>query len=356
MDRESALAELTGAGELYELENVELYDQTCRAFKNAPATLRALYDQSRSDLPFIVYEDETISFEQAWGEAARVARLLADEYGIGHGDRVAISMRNYPEWIIAFKAVTSLGAIAVAMNSLWQPDEMTYGLRDSGAKVLFADAERLERLSRCADPLGDLSILAVRTDALYDLPNSRCLVDALAGQPACEMPDATIHPNDDATIFYTSGSTGHPKGVVSCHRNLISALLSWELDALANARMNGKTLPPSPGQEAVLLAVPLFHATGSHAVYLLSYRSQRRIVSMYKWDVEHAGELIERERVSSVVAPAAMTGDLLELARRGERDLSSLTFVGGGGAPRAPSQVQGIHDHFEGRRRARAGE
>ena len=347
MDRESALAELTGAGELYELENVELYDQTCRAFKNAPATLRALYDQSRSDLPFIVYEDETISFEQAWGEAARVARLLADEYGIGHGDRVAISMRNYPEWIIAFKAVTSLGAIAVAMNSLWQPDEMTYGLRDSGAKVLFADAERLERLSRCADPLGDLSILAVRTDALYDLPNSRCLVDALAGQPACEMPDATIHPNDDATIFYTSGSTGHPKGVVSCHRNLISALLSWELDALANARMNGKTLPPSPGQEAVLLAVPLFHATGSHAVYLLSYRSQRRIVSMYKWDVEHAGELIERERVSSVVAPAAMTGDLLELARRGERDLSSLTFVGGGGAPRAPSQVQGIHDHFE---------
>ena len=160
------------------------------------------------------------------------------------------------------------------------------------------------------------------------------------------MPRLDVHPNDDATIFYTSGSTGHPKGVVSCHRNIITALMSWELDARAAARMQGLELGQPDEQPATLLAVPLFHVTGSHAVYLSSYRAQRRIVSMYRWDVELAAELIERERISSVVAPPAMTGDLVEAAARTTRALSSLATVGGGGAPRAPAQVRNIERAF----------
>jgi long-chain acyl-CoA synthetase len=270
---------------------------------------------------------------------------LIDEYGIEKGDRVAISMRNYPEWIMAFSAVTSIGGIAVAMNALWQPDEMAYGLQDSGTKVLFADQERLDRLASCREPLPDLSVLAVRTRQPLG-ERVRDLDEALAGVPATDMPAVDVKPEDDATIIYTSGSTGHPKGAVSCHRNLITALLSWELDARAGALVQGIEFAVPEQQPVTLLAVPLFHATGSHAVYLASYRAQRRIVSMYRWDVARAAELVERERVSSFVAPAAMTGDLVEHARGSNCDLSSLAMVGGGGAPRAPEQVRGIDRAF----------
>ena len=346
MDRHTAIAELTAEGQPYELVEVELYGHACLAFKNAPAALRDLYDQNRSDETFLVYEDERVSFEETWIRASRIARLLVDDYGIEHGDRVAISMRNYPEWIIAFEAITSIGAIAVAMNALWQPDEMAYALEDSGAKVLFADDERMARLSRCKDLPGSLGVLGVRSGQLHGLARARLLEEALEAVPPCAMPEARLHPHDDATIFYTSGSTGHPKGVVACQRNIISALLSWELDMLSDAQVRGSKPGTSSNQPAILLGVPLFHVTGSHAVYLLSYRAQRRIVSMYKWDVEKAAELIERERIAAVIAPPAMTGDLVDAARKTKRDLSSLSLVGGGGAPRAPAQVKNIDKTF----------
>jgi len=345
MDRDTALAELTAPGAPYELEKVELYGRKCRAFRHAPATLRDLYDQARSELPFIVYEDEVRTFDEAWREAGRIAALLVGRYGVEPGDRVAISMRNYPEWITSFMAVTSLGGVAVAMNALWQPDELAYGLRDSGAKVFFADAERLERFAPKAAEFPALSVIAVRAG---ESPAGACSLDvALAELGNAEMPAAAAGPNDDAIMLYTSGSTGHPKGAVSCHRNVISALLSWELDGHAAARMQGREIRPPKRQHATLLAVPLFHATGSHAVYLASYRAQRRIVCMYKWDVAHAADLIEREQISTVVAPAAMTGDLVAFADREKRDLSSLAMVGGGGAPRAPAQVRNIDRAFK---------
>ena len=348
MDRQAAIEELTAEGQPYELSPVELYGRSVRAFKNAPPTLRELYQGTLSDLPFLVYEEETLSFDEVWQTASRMARVLVEEYGIKHGDRVAISMRNYPEWILAFEAVTSIGAIAVAMNALWQPGEMAYGLEDSGARVLFADDERLERLALCeALPASLEGILCVRTENLHGLDGARKLTELLEAYPEGPMPEAEIHPNDDATIFYTSGSTGHPKGVVACHRNIISALLSWELDMMSDLRAKGQEPSESSSQAAILLGVPLFHVTGSHAVFLLSYRAQRRVVSMYKWDVAKAADLIEQEQINAVIAPAAMTGDLVDFARENKRDLSSLALVGGGGAPRAPSQVKGIDQTFK---------
>ena len=342
--RDQAIAALTAPGEPYELIEVEQYGDTCRAFLNAPASLRELYDQARSDATFIVYEDERLSFEAVWRRAGRLATCLIEEHGIQKGDRVAISMRNYPEWIIAFEATTAIGAIAVAMNALWQPDEMAFGLNDCGARVLIADGERLERLALCA-PMPELAVIGVRTDALA--ATGADAWEAIQERYAhADMPAVEVAPEDDATILYTSGSTGHPKGAVSCQRNILSALLSWELDARAAAMVAGTEIPEPEVQPATLMAVPLFHATGSHAVFLSSYRAQRRLICMYKWNVAEAASLIEEEQITSVVAPSAMTGDLVEHAEREGKDLTSLATVGGGGAARAPEQVRRIGETF----------
>ena len=358
--RVEAIAALTAPGQPFELRVVNNENGPIRVFTNAPLTLRDLYRGNINDKTFVVFEDERYTFAQTYQQAAKIARILIDDFGVQKGDRVAISMRNFPEWVMAFSAITSIGAIAVAMNALWQPEEMEYGLTDSGAKVLFADQERLDRLAHCSPEL-QIAVIAVRPSG----PTSTLTVlsDRLAGMSEVPMPDADIDADDPATIFYTSGSTGHPKGVLQTHRNIVSALFSWELDArIANFRSATAAAPVVPGQPestakpepsspapqaATLLAVPLFHATGSHGVYLQSYRAQRKLVSMYKWDPEVAAMLIERERINSFVAPSAITGDLVRVARTSNRDLTSLRMVGGGGAARAPEQVRQIDASFK---------
>lgn len=344
--RQQLAAAASAPGQDYEIVAGEFWGRPCRVFKNAPQTLRQLYDDNRSDETFIVFEDERYSFEESWARASQIAHILVNNYGIQKGDRVAISMRNYPEWILTFNAITSIGAIAVAMNSLWLSDEMAYGLNDSGAKVLFADQERLDRL----EPVrGDVNtqVIAIRPskplgDGVVDLN------ELLAKVGKVDMPPVdNFTAQDPATIFYTSGSTGHPKGVLSCHGNIITALLSWEFEAGLHAAEFNVEAPADPGyQLATLQGVPLFHVTGSHAVMLSCHRAQRKLVCMYKWDAKFAAELIEREKIASFVGPAAMTGDLVEVSRSTDFDLSSLAVVGGGGAPRAPDQVKNIGTAF----------
>ena len=343
MPRAQAIAELTGPGQPYELVDEVVKGRALRVFRNAPPSLRALFVSTASDLPFLTYEGERFTFAQAWQGASRIAQVLVQQ-GVGHGDRVAIAMRNYPEWILAFTAITSLGAVAVAMNAHWQAEEMAYGLTDSGAKLLLADQERLDRLAQLPTLPPGLTVLAVRPkQRSAGLLVLQDLTEALADAgTVVAMPPATVAPDDNATILYTSGSTGHPKGVVSSQRNVIAALMSWELDRLVAERTAGLVTPPPAVQSGTLLAVPLFHVSGLHASLLASYRIQRRVVAMYRWDADLAAALIDSEQLSSMVAPAAMSGDLVRVARSGRYNLASLLVLGGGGAPRAPEQVRQI--------------
>lgn len=351
LTRAEAIAEVTATG-TYELVEQDIRGVPCRVFVNAPQNLHALFNSNRSDNEFYIYENERYTFEDMYQRGAKLGRFLVDELGIEKGDRVAISLRNYPEWVIAFEAVTSIGGIAMCMNALWEADELEYGLLHGGAKAIVADQERLDRVAQC-DNLGELKVITVRANNAPE--GSTPIADILSSEET-DMPNVDVSPDDDATILYTSGSTGHPKGVVSSHRNVISALFSWELDGAVGMHMlrkrlesEGKEVPtaePPPYPPAMLLGVPLFHVAGSHAVMLQSFRSQRKIVAMYKWNAEKGAELIEQERISAFTAPAAMTGDMIEVAKKTDRDLSSLRSVGGGGAPRAPEQVKNLAKTF----------
>lgn len=345
MTRAEALAQLTASGAPYELTHSTTNNVPMRTFLNAPTSLRELFAENVSDLDFIVYQDERYTYREVYEQASLLAAQLTTVYGVTQGDRVAITMRNYPEWIVTFMATTSIGAIAVAMNAWWEADEIAQGLEDCGAKVIVADQERLERLALIEDL--NVEVIAVRPSEDDHLGTEyRSLL--AAGPTGTKMPAVEVKPEDSATIFYTSGSTGFPKGALASHRNILSALFSWELDQKSALLKAGLEPPKLAVQAATLLAVPLFHATGSHAIYLSSYRAQRKIVCMYKWDADQAAELIEREKIHSFIAPAAMTGDLVQAAaQRSERDLSTLISVGGGGAPRAPEQVRDIDLAFK---------
>ncbi len=346
MTRLEAIAALTAPGQDYEIVEATSWGRACRKFKNTPGSLRELFESARSDETFLVYEDEQYTFDETARMVARIANILVSKYGINKGDRVAISMRNFPEWVMTFNAVTSIGAVAVAMNSLWTSEEMAFGLNDCGARVFFADQERLDRLAAIRSEV-DLDVISVRETKPLDegVVSLSTLLDEESNEV---LPDIEIQPEDTATILYTSGSTGHPKGAVSSHLNILSALMSWELEAQIGIALAGGEPPPElPYQAATLLAVPLFHATGSHAVMLMSYRAQRKMVCMYKWDVNEAMRLVDAEKISSFVAPAAMTGDLVNASIGSNYDLSSLQVVGGGGAPRAPEQVKNIAGSFQ---------
>ena len=342
MNRHDVVGMVTSEKAPWELQEVEVKGATQKWFVNGPQSLRQLYEDNLSDEPFYAYEDECYTFQEVYRMAASLAQQLQSRYGVKHGDRVAIAMRNYPEWPIALEAITSIGAIAVAINAWWQPEEIDYAFKLTGVTVVIADQERIERISHIA-PESTPHIIAVRAAP----SDSTTPIDTLTSSND-PMPSVGIHPDDDAVILFTSGSTGHPEGSVSTHRNILAALLSWEVDFVTHFIMeNGefdqeKIGSAAKSQSTALLAMPLFHVNGLHAVLLSAFRTQRKIVSMYKWDAATAADIIDNEGISTFVGTPAMTGDLVEYAKRSHRNLESLRSTGGGGSARATSQVKDI--------------
>jgi long-chain acyl-CoA synthetase len=351
-----ATAALTAPGQLFEMDEAEIGGIPTRVWKNAPATLRDILEQSRkhADAGFLVYEDERTSFEEHYRQAAVLATQLGERFGVAKGDRVAIAMRNFPEWAIAFWAAAAAGAVVVPLNAWWTGPELAYALNDSGSKVLFADQERVARLGEQWSELPELrSTIVARTTATLDSRHVRFhdLLGDAADDKKASLPDVSLDPEDDATIFYTSGTTGQPKGAVGTHRNICTNQLSL---AFVNARNRlrskgeAQAAPEDRTQNAYLLSVPFFHATGCHSVLVANTLFGGKLVIMHKWDAGRALELIERERVTTFGGVPAMVMQVLDHPDFEARDLSSIKSVGYGGAPAPPDLVRRIKKHFPG--------
>ncbi len=351
MSREECRARLTAPGARFEMETVAIRGIPTRVWKNAPANLRevAAIARTHGDRLFTVYEDERVSYD-AWSRAT--ARLAAEfrQCGVEKGDRVALAMRNLPEWSAVFFAATCIGAICVPLNAWWTGPELAYGLADSGARLLVCDAERWERIEphRAELPLLE-RVFVSRSEAE---PVGAATLESVLGRcsdyaslPQSELPSADILPDDDATIFYTSGTTGQPKGALGTHRNLCTNILSTGYNAACTALRRGEE-PPAPVAKVGLTVIPLFHVTACSAGLMGYLVAGHTMVLMHKWDPVEAFALIERERVNLAGGVPTIAWQLLEHPQRANYDLSSLEAVAYGGAPAAPELVRKIREVF----------
>jgi long-chain acyl-CoA synthetase len=347
----------SAAGSPFEVEERDIRGVRIKTWKNAPASLATVFAVSAlyAERTYLVNDDERVTFDAHRRAVARLAaRLVAD--GVRKGDRVAIVMRNLPEWSVAFWAATLTGAIVTPLNAWWTGPELEYGLTDSGSCVAIADAERWERLREHVDRCPALTRLYVSrsSDEISD-PRVQKLEDvvgvpnAWASIEAAALPEVGLDPDDDATIFYTSGTTGKPKGAVNTHRNIISNIFN-ALSAQARAALRrGQTpSPPDPTapQKAVLISVPFFHATGCFAVMIPALLGGAKLVMQRRWNAEQALELIQRERITSAGGVPTIAWQLIEHPRFREFDLSSLESIAYGGAPSAPELVRRLKERF----------
>ena len=344
------LANLTAPDQTFAFEEVEHSSGiTYREFTNTPKTLANFFEFGLMfpEWEFIVFNDERYSYQDIHKKAAQTANALKNA-GVKKGDRVAICMANNPEYIISFMAITSMGAVCVLLNSWWVPDEVTYGLENSGAIVLIGDEKRLMGL----DKFTDLKKIVVRPT--NDL-NEYMDFDSFINSEPDAFNEPSLSTHDNATIFYTSGSTGFPKGVLSTHRNILATLFSWALvttlkreveDSDNNAEP--ESIAEAPKQQAAILhCVPLFHVTGSHSGFLMSIIAGRKMVMMSKWDAGLALQLIQDEKIGAITGVPTQTWDLLTHPDKDKYDLSSFKELSGGGAPRPPEHVKKLKDGFK---------
>ncbi|RMH78477.1 MAG: AMP-dependent synthetase [Actinomyces sp.] len=358
----AAWDELTAPGAPFAMHEEEVLGVPMRVYDAAPPNMRVLWEATAAhgDTPYLVYEDERYSYADIHARVRALAHQLTETFGVGPGDRVAVSMRNYPEWVISYWATISVGAALVGMNAWWTGPEMAYALRDSAPTVLVVDRERLERVVPLLDELraeNPLELVVVRHD---EIPAGAHRWDDLVDPAAAPdtLPPAEIAPDDDATIFYTSGTTGFPKGAQLTHRGSVHNLLNLAFlntcVAVANQKARAAGDQPADDAEAseqlqpaVLLPVPLFHVTGCNCVLHPATAVGGRVVLMYKWDAGKALEIIERERITTFTGVPTMSRELLMHPRWAETDTSSLESMGGGGAPLQPDLVHKIDQNLD---------
>ncbi|MBX7248895.1 MAG: acyl--CoA ligase [Caulobacteraceae bacterium] len=353
-----AHALMTAPGSLFELDEVVIRGVPTKVWKNAPPTLREVFLFARNMFgarEFLVHEDERVTYD-AFGRAVLALAEDLRRRGVQKGDRIAIAMRNLPEWPVAFFATVLVGAIATPLNAWWTGPELEYGLKDSGSRVLITDPERLGRLADLLEGCPDLqSVYVTRMPASPD-PRLTRLEDVIGAPPAWAtledrpLPDVPLHPEDDATIFYTSGTTGKPKGALATHRNNTGNILALAFSFDRNFVRRGETPPvrgnPEDAQKVGLVGIPFFHTTGCHALLIPAMIQGAKLILMRRFDAEDAMKLIERERVTSAGGVPAIAWLILEHPNASSYDLSSLESISYGGAPASPELVRRLVEAF----------
>ena len=338
----TAWGELTAPGAPFEVGEVEVRGIRMRAFTHAPATLRDLWLGSRAhgEADYLVYEGERWSYDRAHQQVGSIGAWLVSQ-GVAPGDRVAIAMRNYPEWLLVYWATVSVGAVAVGMNAWWTSEEMRFALCDSEPKVLVCDDERLQRLQAVRSEVPCEQVVAVRCETT--LPADTIPFDALLTGGA--LPDHDADTDADACLFYTSGTTGNPKGARLTHRSCTNNLFSMAFWGAAQTRArklartreapaakSAMTRSTPPPQACSLLTTPLFHVTANNCGAHSATAGGGKLVLMYKWDAAKALRLIEEERVTTFGGVPTMARELLAHPDLAKTDTSSLALIGGGGA------------------------
>ncbi|WBO21694.1 class I adenylate-forming enzyme family protein [Sphingomonas abietis] len=342
-------AMLCAPGQPFEMQAETIRGVPTRTWKNQPPSLPALARMARAahgDRTFIVYEEERISYE-AWFRATAALAAELSELGVRRGDRVALAMRNLPEWPVIFFAAASLGAIVVPLNAWWTGAELTYGLAHSETSLLVCDAERWERIQPHLSELpllgpvivsrakGELASPAIALESLIGAP------PGYAALPDADLPEIAIAPDDDATIFYTSGTTGLPKGAIGTHRNILTCVMASAYAALRSVMRRGEA-PALPEPKTILTVIPMFHVTACNSTLMGTLAAGHTLVFMRRWDAGQALGLIERERVNITGGVPTIAWQLLEHPDRARHDLSSLETIAYGGAPSAPDLVRRI--------------
>ena len=357
MSLAEAHARLTAPGAPFETETRVIRGIPTTVWKNAPPTLRELLLATRAfaERTFVVYEDERVSYDAFVRAAIAMAHALVRD-GVRKGDRVALAMRNLPEWPVAFYGALLTGAIVTPLNAWWTGPELEYGLADSGSRIAIVDAERLDRMLEHLPGCPALERIYVsRAGAAPADPRVTALESVIgpsaswAALPEQAPPAVDIDPDDDATIFYTSGTTGKPKGALGTHRNSTSVAVAGGFSPLRNLLRRGEPIPapdPAAPQKSMLLAVPFFHVTGCMAVLNGAIATGGKIVLLHRWDALRGMELIERERCTAAGGVPTIAWQILEHPERGRFDLSSLENINYGGAPASPELVRRIREVF----------
>jgi long-chain acyl-CoA synthetase len=354
----AAWDEMIAPGAPFAMSEIEVRGIPTRTFDAAPQNMREIWALTPlfGDRDYIVYEDERYTYAEVGAQVRALAHHLRDVHGVGSGDRVALAMRNYPEWVVGYWAITSIGAAVVGMNAWWTTPEMEYGLQDSRPTVLIADDERIERVLPVLDGLRadhPLPLIAVRSDRELPTDAVRWQDVVKPHEAPAELPEATIDPDDDATIFYTSGTTGSPKGAQLTHRGSVTNIYHLVFWALTTASAEAKAIAagdvaapadprPAPEVAVYMAPTPLFHVTACNCLLHPCTLTGGKLVLTYKWNPARALELIEREGVTNFSGVPTMSRELIAHPDWQTRDTSSLRGMGGGGAPLQPDLVEKI--------------
>ncbi|MEH6827640.1 class I adenylate-forming enzyme family protein [Parasphingorhabdus sp.] len=339
---DKTLEALTQPGQLLELDTINKYGVDMPIFKNAPQNVSdyfAYFCNQHADKEFLVDGDIRLTFGAAYAAARALAGGLVEGYGVQKGDRIGIAARNSANWVILDMAITMAGGVSTKLNGWWRGDELADGIEDVGCSFVFADYQRAQRLVESKRNHG-AELLVFEHDKL-PLEGLKVMLEKGGG---AETPLPQMAPEDNATILFTSGSTGKSKGAYAEHRSVVQGAMSFVGTVLVLVHIMTEAGKMPEGQPTAMVCVPLFHVTASVPLVLVSYAIGRKLVFLNKWDAEEAMRLIEKERVTYFVGVPLMSMEIYSHPHFDKYDLSSCVTMAAGGAPRPVEHVRRIKE------------